>query len=157
MSGSEIFLGTISEQGYFFRQPFGPDYFFITESYKYRGFRDNFMLNSSFHDNYMLNSGFHKKFILLPQIQTQFRFSRQLHSARGTTRQLHNQLNALFRFSSELHTRIDLVSLCEHHSQIIKSCLVMIIGHSKCEKGYKVYDCQMIYQTMTITNGESRF
>ena len=31
-------------------------------------------------------------------------------------------------------------SLCEHHSHIIKSCLVMIIGHSNCEKGYKVYN-----------------
>ena len=31
-------------------------------------------------------------------------------------------------------------SLSEHHSQISKSCLVMIIGHSYCEKGYKVYN-----------------
>ena len=28
MSGPEIFFRTISEQGYFFRRPFGPDYFF---------------------------------------------------------------------------------------------------------------------------------
>ena len=28
MSGPEIFFRTISEQGYFFRHPFGPDYFF---------------------------------------------------------------------------------------------------------------------------------
>ena len=88
----------------------------------------------------MVNSGFHNKFRLLPQIQTQFRFLRQLHTARGTTRQLYSQLNALFRFSSQLHTRIELISLFEHHSQIIKSCLVMIIGHSNCEKGYKGYN-----------------
>ena len=97
------------------------------------------MLNSGFRDNYTLNSGFHNKFRLLPQIQTQFRFLRQLHTARGTTRQLHSQLNTLSRFSSQLHTRIDLISLCEHHS-LIKSCLVMMIGHSDCEKRYKVYN-----------------
>ena len=57
MSGPEIFFRTISEQGNFFAGP-------ITESYKYRGFRDNFMLNSGFRDNYMLNSGFHNKFRL---------------------------------------------------------------------------------------------
>ena len=28
MSGPENFFRTISEQGYFFRRPFGPDYFF---------------------------------------------------------------------------------------------------------------------------------
>ena len=27
-SGPEFFFRTISEQGYFFRRPFGPDYFF---------------------------------------------------------------------------------------------------------------------------------
>ena len=34
MSGPEFFFRTISEQGYFFRRPFGPDIFFITESFK---------------------------------------------------------------------------------------------------------------------------
>ena len=60
MSGQEMFFRTISELGYFFA--------FHNQSYKYRGFRDNFMLNSGFRDNYMLNSGFHNKFRLLPQI-----------------------------------------------------------------------------------------
>ena len=32
------------------------------------------------------------------------------------------------------------VRVCEHHSQIIKSCLVMKICHFNCEKGYKVYN-----------------
>ena len=64
MSGPEIFFGQYRSKVSFFRRPFGPDYFFITESYKYRGFRNNFMLNSGFRDNYMLNSGFHNKFRL---------------------------------------------------------------------------------------------
>ena len=150
MSGPEIFFRTILEQGYFFPPALRAAlFFFITKSYEYRGFRDNFMLNSGFRDNYMLNSGLHNKFRLNSGFCHKFRFSQQLHTARGTTRQLHSQLNALFRFSSQRHTRIDLISLCEHHSQIIKSCLVMIIGHSNCEKGMYT-----IYQTMTITNGE---
>ena len=44
MSGPENFFRTISEQGYFFAGPSGRIIFFITEIYKYRGFRDNFML-----------------------------------------------------------------------------------------------------------------
>ena len=55
MSGPENFFRTISEQGYFFPRPFGPDYFFLMpESYRYRGFRNNFMLNySGFRNNYI--------------------------------------------------------------------------------------------------------
>ena len=59
--GRNLFL-TISEQDYFCRRHFGPDYFFTTESYKYRGYRDNFMLKNCFRDDFMLNSGFHKAF-----------------------------------------------------------------------------------------------
>ena len=44
MSGPEIFFRTISEQGIFFAGPSGRNIFFITEIYKYRGFRHNFML-----------------------------------------------------------------------------------------------------------------
>ena len=150
MSGPEFFFfRQYWSKVIFFAGPSGRIIFFITKSYKYRGFRDNFMLNSGFRDNYMLNSGFHNKFRLNSGFCHKLRFSWQLHTARGTTRQLDSQLNALFRFSSQLHTRIDLISLCEHHSQIIKSCLVMIIGHSNREKGLYT-----IYQTMTITNGE---
>ena len=47
---------------FFFDGPSGRIIFFITQSYKYRGYRDNFMLNNGFRDNYMLNSGFHKAF-----------------------------------------------------------------------------------------------
>ena len=135
-SGPKKNFGQYRSKVVFFAGPSGRIIFFITESYKYRGFCDNFMLNNGFRDNYVLNSGFHNKFRFLPQIHTQFRFSRQPHTARGTTRQLHSQLNALFRFSSQFHTQIALISLCEHHSHIIKNCLVMIIGHSNCEKGY---------------------
>ena len=145
--GRKIFFGQYRSKFIFFAGPSGRIIFFITKSYKHRGFRDNFiikfMLNNGCRDNYVPNSGFHNKFRLnsgfLPQIHTQVRFSRQLHTVRGTTRQLHSQLNALFRFSSQLHTQIDLISRGEHHSHIIKSCLVMIIGHFNCEKGYKVY------------------
>ena len=54
---------------------FGPVYFFQTESYKYRGFRDNFMLNNGFRDNYALNAGFHNKFRLNIQV-----FAKNSHS-----------------------------------------------------------------------------
>ena len=50
-------------------------FFFITENYKYRGFRDNFMLNSGFLDNYMLNSGFHNKFRLKSGFCHKFKFN----------------------------------------------------------------------------------
>ena len=63
LSGPEFFFRIISEQDYFFRWPFWPNYYFLKiESYRYRGYRDNFMLNNGFRDNYMLNSGFHKAF-----------------------------------------------------------------------------------------------
>ena len=154
-SWPEFFFGQYRSKVICFAGPKGRNIFFTTESYKYRGFRDNFMLNNGFRDSYVLNSGFNNKFRLTSDfchklIHTQFRFSRQLHTARETTKQLHSQINALFRFSSQLHTQIDLICLCEHHSNIIKSCLVMVIGYSNCEKGYKVY----IYQPMIITNGE---
>ena len=48
MSGPEKFFRTILEQGYFFAGPSGRIIFFITKSYKYRGYCDNFMLNSVF-------------------------------------------------------------------------------------------------------------
>ena len=35
LSGPRIFFRTKSEQDYFFRRPFGPYYFFVTESYIY--------------------------------------------------------------------------------------------------------------------------
>ena len=38
----------------------------------------------------------------------------------------------LFTFFSQLHTQID-ISLCEHHSPIIRNCLYIIICHSNCE------------------------
>ena len=141
MPGPEFFFGQYRSKVIFFAGPSGRIIFFIPEIYKYRGFRDNYMLNSGFHNTFRLNSGFYHKF----KLNLDFRDPRQLHTARGTTWQLHSQLshitlNTLFRFSSQLHTRIDLKSLCEHHSQIIKSCLVMIIGHSNCETGYKVYN-----------------
>ena len=61
-SWPENFFRTISEQDNFFAGPSGRIIFFITKSYKYRGFRDNFMLNNGFRDNYMVNSDFHKAF-----------------------------------------------------------------------------------------------
>ena len=114
--GRKIFFGQYRSKVIFFTGPSGRIIFFITKSYQYRGFCENFMLNSGFRDNYMLNSGFHNKFRLNSGFCHKSRFSRQLHTARGTTRQLHSQLDALFRFSSQLHTRIYLISLCEHHS-----------------------------------------
>ena len=47
----------------------------MPESYKYRGFRNNFMLNSGFRDNYMLNSGFHAKFRLNSCFWHQFKLN----------------------------------------------------------------------------------
>ena len=151
--GRKIFFGQYRSMVIFFDGPSGRIIFFITKSYKYRGFRNNFMLNSGFRDNDMLNSGFHNKFRLNSGFCHKFKLN--LGFRDNCTLQEEQQdsfivkLNALFRFSSQLNTQIDLISLCEHHSQIIKSCLVMIIGHSNCEKGLYI-----IYQTMTITNGE---
>ena len=152
--GRKIFFRQYRRKVIFFAGPSGRIIFFITEIYKYRGFRDNFMLIMVFATTICLIQAFTTNSGLIQAFQTQFRFSGQLHTARGSTWQLHSQLshitlNTLFRFSSQLHTRIDLKSLCEHHSQIIKSCLVMIIGHSNCEKGYKVYNIS----NMTISNG----
>ena len=61
-SWPENFFRTISEQDkiIFFAGPSGRIIFLITKSYKYRGFRDNVMLNNGFRDNYMVNSDFHK-------------------------------------------------------------------------------------------------
>ena len=66
--GRKIFFGQFGQfrsKVYFFSPALRAGlFFFITKSYKYRGFRDNIMLNSGFRDNYMLNSGFHNKFRL---------------------------------------------------------------------------------------------
>ena len=115
--GQNIFFGYYRSKIIFFAGPSGRIIFFITKSYKYWGFRDNFMLNNGFRDNYILNSGFHKA--LATNSHSIQVFATSLHAARGTTRQLRSQINVLFRFSSKLHTRIDLISLCEHHSHIL--------------------------------------
>ena len=63
--GRKIFFGQYRSKVIFFAGPLGRIIFLMPESYKYRGFRNNFMRNSGFHDNYMLiNSGFHTKFRL---------------------------------------------------------------------------------------------
>ena len=110
-----------------------------------------FVTTMRFIQAFTTNSGLIQVFAT---IHTQFRFLRQLHIAKGTQPDsfMHSQLNALCRFSSQLDTQIDLISLCEHHSHIIKSCLVMVIGHSNSEKGYKVYNISD--KLMIITNGE---
>ena len=59
--------------------PSGRIIFFITESYKYRGFRDNFMPKSGFRDNYMLNSGFHNKFRLNSDFCHKFKLNLGFH------------------------------------------------------------------------------
>ena len=59
--GREIFFGQYRSKVIFFAGPSGRIIFFIIEIYKYRGFRDNFMLNSGFRDNNMLNAGFHNQ------------------------------------------------------------------------------------------------
>ena len=56
----KIFFGQYRSKIIFFAGPSGWIIFLITKSYKYRGFRDNFMLNNGFRDNYMVNSDFHK-------------------------------------------------------------------------------------------------
>ena len=117
-SGPRIFFGQNQSKIIFFAGLF----FFITDSYIYNtGFRGNLvMLNSGFRYNFMLNLCFRDKRILkfnpLRQIHTQSRFSQQLQTAVGTDNFIVNL--TLYRFSSKLHTQIDMTRLCGHHSLI---------------------------------------
>ena len=64
--GAKLFFSPALRAGIFFLMP---------ESYKYRGFCNNFMLNSGFRDNFMLNSGFHTKFRLNSCLCHQFKLN----------------------------------------------------------------------------------
>ena len=90
------------------------------------GFRNYFMLNSSFRDNLILE---YKAFA--PNSHSIQVFAT---TAVGTIRHLDFIVKlTLLRFSSELHTQIDMTSPCEHCSLIIQNSLYIIIGHSNCE------------------------
>ena len=133
--GARLFFSPALRAGLFF--------FFITKNYIYRGFRDNFMLNNGFRDNYVLNSGFRNKF----RLNSGFchKFTLNLNFRVNCTLQKEQPdsfivnltlfLGSLANFTLRL---IWWAYVSITHIYIIKSCLVMIIGHSNCEKGYKV-------------------
>ena len=80
------------------------------------------MLNSSFRNKLVLKLCFRDKVTLNPEFRNKLQL--QLEQPDGFIVNF-----TLFKFSSQLHTQIDMTRLCEHHSLIIQNSLYIINDH----------------------------
>ena len=111
------FFRTILEQDYFFRRHFGPDYFFYNQKLWYTciGFRDNLCLIQAFATTTCLIQAFATTSCSIEAFATNSHsiqvFALTAQCSRNNQKASYSQLNTLSRFSSQLHTKIDMTSL----------------------------------------------